>query len=385
MSAVGNVESLTAEPKYTLALFFSHGITLTAWEQGGLFDREVGYYRELSSRIGPVLFVTYDQNSSELRRLLERLRPLEAVYNRWGLHYWLFGLLAPLLHRKALLQCTIFKTNQLSGAWTGAIAKRILGKPLMVRCGYVWSRNVRRRRASCLRSWLVLLIERVVLQSADVVLLATEEDKAYVTDVHRVSGLRVAVLPNPIDTERFRPNAAVCKERGLIIFVGRLEQEKNLELLLEAMGQIPGARLKVVGIGSLQAKLRAEARHGKIEFCGMIPNRELPHHLNEAEVFVLPSSYEGNPKALLEAMACGLGVIGTDVPGIRGVIRHGFNGLLCEADPDTLSEGIRRLLSDTELSRRLGEQARRFVVENYSQSRVAHKEVALIKKIVAMD
>jgi len=100
-------------------------------------------------------------------------------------------------------------------------------------------------------------------------------------------------------------------------------------------------------------------------------------------VFVLPSQYEGTPKALLEAMACGLAVVGTNVPGIRELIQDGVNGLLCEPDVKAISEAIARLLNDAELRARLGRAARRFVEERYAQSKVVETEARLLTTLMA--
>ena len=115
---------------------------------------------------------------------------------------------------------------------------------------------------------------------------------------------------------------------------------------------------------------------------GTVPNSDMPRLLNSSEVFVLPSNYEGSPKALLEAMACGLPVIGTDVPGIREVIQHGVNGLLCEPNEYHIASAIVNLLSDLEVRRRLGHQARKDVLEKHSQSGVVKREAELIQRML---
>src|SRR3546814_4760578 len=87
----------------------------------------------------------------------------------------------------------------------------------------------------------------------------------------------------------------------------------------------------MVGDGDLRATAEREAaRRGvKARLHGNLPHQNLPEMINAGRIFVLPSSYEGHPKTLLEAMACGAAVIGTDVPGIREVIEDGRTGLLC--------------------------------------------------------
>jgi glycosyltransferase involved in cell wall biosynthesis len=84
----------------------------------------------------------------------------------------------------------------------------------------------------------------------------------------------------------------------------------------------------------------------KADFCGIKSNQLLPDELNVSEIFILPSLYEGNPKALIEAMACGKPVIGTKVTGIKELILHGETGLLCDPDIDSIRETIKNLLID---------------------------------------
>jgi glycosyltransferase involved in cell wall biosynthesis len=106
--------------------------------------------------------------------------------------------------------------------------------------------------------------------------------------------------------------------------------------------------------------------------------------IREAQVFALASSYEGSPKALLEAMACGKAVVGADSPGIREVIQHGDNGLLAEPTPDGFEMALRRLLRDSELRRRLGPRARAYVMQNNSQAASALKEARLLRELIGM-
>ena len=377
-----NSDSLIDSAPPSVALFFSHGTTLQAWDQGGLFDREVGYYRHLQHHLGKITFVTYDHPSATAVALTNRLKPISVLWNSWRLHYRFFGILAPFIHYRSLKRYSLFKTNQISGAWTGVIAKWLLRKPLVVRSGYIWSQFAALSGKRGLRGRLVPIVEHFVLKAADVILVATEADKEYVLAKHHLSPDNVCVLPNPIDTETFSPDSAIAKERGLVTYVGRLAPQKNLGILIEAVLQVPEARLLIAGSGPEEPYLRSVAGSSdRVEFSGSIPNREVPKVLNRSEVFVLPSSYEGSPKALLEAMACGLPVIGASAPGIKNVITNGSNGLISELIPEKLAANIKRLLADVDLRDELGLEARRQVVENHSASAVAAKEASILAEI----
>jgi glycosyltransferase involved in cell wall biosynthesis len=119
-----------------------------------------------------------------------------------------------------------------------------------------------------------------------------------------------------------------------------------------------------------------------VSFTGSIPNTALPEKLHQATIFILPSLYEGHPKALIEAMACGLAVIGTDVEGIRDVIQHGETGWLCQPDAESIRGAIHHLLNHPELCRQLGKRAREYILANYSLTQIADQEFALFQRIL---
>jgi glycosyltransferase involved in cell wall biosynthesis len=170
-----------------------------------------------------------------------------------------------------------------------------------------------------------------------------------------------------------------------VIFVGRLAPEKNLGALVEAVARVPGARLRLVGDGPERAALERAARGAgvRVEFTGTVRNEAVPGLLNGATLFALPSRYEGQPKALLEAMACGLPVVGADVPGIREVLRHGDTGWLCAPDADSFARALRVLLDDAALRERLGRQARAAIEREHSVEAVVERELAVIRELAA--
>ena len=81
---------------------------------------------------------------------------------------------------------------------------------------------------------------------------------------------------------------------------------------------------------------QASSANVKVRFLGRVPNTELPVLMSQYCIYVLCSNFEGSPKTLLEAMSCGLSVGGTNNPGIKNVIKHNRNGILCESDIEPL-------------------------------------------------
>lgn len=175
------------------------------------------------------------------------------------------------------------------------------------------------------------------------------------------------ILPNGVDAELFRPGGSDLlggkidgrPEHFHLIFVGRAEPRKGLDVLLRALPAVrsvhPEVRLLVVGTDG----------HGRREegvlWLGRLDDREVPAAYRSAKVMVAPAlGWESFGIVLLEAMACGLPVVASDIPGYRHVVQHGVQGLLVPpGDPDALAAAVLRLVEDAEERERMAAEARR--------------------------
>ena len=115
-----------------------------------------------------------------------------------------------------------------------------------------------------------------------------------------------------------------------------------------------------------------------------VPHVEISRYMQSSKIFVLPSFFEGHPKVLLEAMSCGMSVVGSNVPGIRNVIDHEKTGLLCGTDTDDIKDAIHRLFIDHELRAVLGRNAREYIEKNCSLYAVSKMESKLMEIIVQL-
>ncbi len=186
---------------------------------------------------------------------------------------------------------------------------------------------------------------------------------------------RVDVVPHGVDHARFRPIppnqvAAFRQERGLperfVLFLGTLEPRKNLKRLIEAFAHTGMARqgIKLVIAGGkgwyyheIFERVAELDLEDAVYFSGFVPDAELPLWYNAATVFVYPSSYEGFGMPLLEAMACGTAVIGSDASCMPEVV--GDAGLLVPPhDVVGLADSLGRLMADANLRADLGQRGR---------------------------
>ena len=119
----------------------------------------------------------------------------------------------------------------------------------------------------------------------------------------------------------------------------------------------------------------------RLEMLGRISNNALPSLLANAAVYVICSEYEGHPKSLVEAMACGCACIGTDNPGIRNQIRDGENGILAEGTVAGLADAITRIVSADTLAAKIRAGARQYALENFSLDALARKEASILSDL----
>lgn len=366
-----------------LALFFTFSISLKMWYDLGIIDREVALYNKLSKYFKRIYFFTYGgKKDLEFKNHLSEnitIVPVPFIHTSklskiFFLPMLIYSFLLPFIHYRILRNVDVLKTNQMCGSWTAVMAKIIFKKKLIVRTGFTWSIFANMRNSRSWKNILIKTIEKFSYFFADGVIVSSSGDLEYLKKNYKLKGIQI-VIPNSVDTNIFK-SLNVQKRKNSICFVGRLSKEKNLFSLLEALVGLPYF-LTLIGSGPEREMLKKYSIEKGIEvkFLGNLPNSKLPEVLSQHEIFILPSLYEGMPKALLEAMACGLPVIGTDVNGIKEVIEHRVNGILCGIGPESIRESIKITVNHEELKRELGKNARLTVERKFSLDFLEDKEI----------
>ena len=163
----------------------------------------------------------------------------------------------------------------------------------------------------------------------------------------------VVIIPNAVDPVDWRASTGKPTD---VVFLGRLDPVKDVPTLVAAVAFVPGVHLHIFGDGPDRPRIdRAVADHhvaDRVTFHGTVARPQ--EALASAGVLVLPSFAEGFGLVLIEAMAAGVPVVATDVPGVRDVVRDGVTGLLVPpADPAALAAALRRVAADAALRDRL--------------------------------
>jgi len=182
---------------------------------------------------------------------------------------------------------------------------------------------------------------------------------------------RIYHLPNYVDLEEYQPS---YENGGYILFVGNVDHYKGIMTLIEAIKDLPEVRLLIVGSGRLNSEIE-NLGLTNIEILGYRPHNDVVNILRAARFTVVPSEcYDNFPFAVLESMAMGKPVIGSNLGGIPETIDDGNTGYIFKnKDSSQLKEIIKKLYYNEELIEKLGRNARRVVEEKYSKETYLEK------------
>ncbi|MFO7624357.1 MAG: glycosyltransferase [Anaerolineales bacterium] len=235
-----------------------------------------------------------------------------------------------------------------------------------------------------------VLGERKILKDADRIIAATPAELAQLQWLYQADTQRIVVIPPGVDLSHFYPIPAdeakafigIPPEDRMVLFVGRIEPLKGLDVLIEAMGRFcqhsqgEQKQLDLVIIGGepdvsqqvmtaemsrLQALREKYGIKDMVTFLGKRAQDTLPYYYSAAETVVVPSHYESFGMVALEAMACGTPVVASQVGGLAFLVQDGVTGYSVPVgDPEALCCRLMSLLSDPELRTKMGHQAAQF-------------------------
>ena len=205
---------------------------------------------------------------------------------------------------------------------------------------------------------------------------------------------RAHLVPPGVDTTLFAPPLQ-NRHEPRVLYVGRVERTsrwKGLHVLVESFARlrerVPGVRLEIVGIGDDVSHLRDVAKRygvdGLIDWAGHVDHADLPAHYQRAAVTVLPSLTEAESfgMSLVEAMASGCPVVGSDVGGIPFVVRDGVDGLLVPpGEPVALAHALASLLDDPAQAKHLGDAGRQAAVSRWDWSHQDDRTMEIIRAV----
>jgi glycogen synthase len=302
-----------------------------------------------------------------------------------------FGLVGSIARLVAILRRGRFDLVQAYGFRAGIVARvaaLLGGRPGIVigirGMHFAGSENLESRMTR-----FVIAAERALARS-----VRCYESNSYGAVAFLVSrGLPAAkfrVIPNGVETNGVPRAAHTATTRPRLICVARIVRRKRHAILLQALARLRAEGVDFacdfVGDGPWLDLVRDYAAQlglaDHVAFRGSQPTESVRESLAGSDVFVLPSMWEGLPGSVLEAMAAGLPVVGTDVNGTREVVVDGETGLLVPPDDvDALTDALRTLFADASLRRAMGRRGRERAEREYSIAALVERKAQLLREL----
>ena len=311
------------------------------------------------------VLATYDERSTVTK--------IFAMLKAYAIAPWL-------IHRAALVHFHVAAQRSMFRKLPIVLLTKLMGKPYIVHVHAASEVSIFQLTPQWLVRAIFLLSYRVVVLS---------DHWAEVVRKH-VPDARVTIIHNPVLTHNAL-SPRTCSEFPVILFVGKLEQRKGYQDLLDAAEQVlmrfPDAQFWFVGHGEIE-QARAHAKKLGIDrsviLTGWIDADEMEYYYRAATVVCLPSHEEGLPMAVLEAMSYALPVVCTPVGGLPDLITDSKNGFFAEpGNPQSISGQILRLLRDPELATRAGEAGARTIERECGIARIEQELGELYQEVDA--
>lgn len=322
---------------------------------------------------------------AEVPSFANRIRQFAAIedlsYDLLFSHYWLSGEVACLLR------------PQLSAGWAHVAHTLGLVKNRSLAAGDQPEPAIR------------IEVEKQIAAQADLLVASTQQEATDLVRLYGADADHVAVVPPGVDLSMFQPidrdEARLKIGYGpgrVLLFVGRLERLKGVDIAIRALALLrdrahEDVRLLILGEDSregeesekerLKAVAEAAGVRDRVDFLGSVAHHELPFFYSAADLCVMPSYNESFGLVALEAQACGKPVVGSDVTGLRSVVRDQVTGYLVDShDPAAYAERIGRLLDDPELAQQMGRHGR-LLAQRFSWTRTADRLQVLFEGVIA--
>ena len=230
-------------------------------------------------------------------------------------------------------------------------------------------------------------VGRWTIKSADAIASVSRRDIEIAQRLFHIDESTFYWVPNAVDMDMFgRCNS---DSDGLnVVFIGKLEFKKGIDVLIGVMNRVLKERsdavFTIVGQGSLQRQVERAAKTfpKRVRVLGQVPHEKIPDVLSDATVLLLPSYSEGLPTVCLEALACGIPVVASDLGGVPEVVIDGQTGYLFPPGNMKLcAEKVLRLLDNKQTKGRMRQNCRHFVEQFYSWGKVVKKVEKIYEKI----
>lgn len=312
---------------------------------------------QMYSRLEGCDLLYFSPADNHLPRHIRIISPLINRFRQAGVSLWLHW-----NARRIITEHHLDQLNIHTGPG-GVLCISRLPVPVIITCHHTYHQQCRHLPS---QFWKRLFIpfESMTYRRASRIIAVSEATKAALIEHYRIPAAKITVIHNAVDTGRFHP-LGIPKQPHSILYLGRIDKRKGIDFLIRSMPlvreQIPDVQLAVCGTGACLEKMkRLVSRLGlqqNVTFYGFVPDEELNERYNLAQCVVVPSVFEGFGITVIEALAAGTRVVGTDSDGIREILQGGDYGRLVPyGDTHALAKAIAGELRSPQSPRPLREE-----------------------------
>jgi glycosyltransferase involved in cell wall biosynthesis len=232
-----------------------------------------------------------------------------------------------------------------------------------------------------------VFLKRTLKDSHKLIVL-TEDYKKMILNRYKLNLDNIYTIPNATDFKIIdKKEIHLSFELNNLLFVGRLTEEKNVDSIIHALYLLKNKSInfKIVGEGEYKKKLinliKELNLNKRVIFLGELNRKNLYKEYLKSDLVILPSKYECFSSVLLEAMATGVPIIASDIPGTRNVIKNGHNGLLVKPTPEKIAEAIDKLIKNPKLREKLARNGLK-EVKKYSWDKIVEQTERVYEEVL---
>ncbi len=340
-----------------IVYFFTYGYSLETWNEAGILNREIKLFKELIKKHNLKFTIITYGNEADLTFDLDKNINIVPIYtlitkskNKFINLFNSFFLSKKI--DKKIDNFDVIKQNQLLGSWVSILFKLRSRKPLYTRTGYDMFLFSLKEKKSIFKVILYYLLTQTTLYFSNLYSITSTQDRNFLSKYFIVNKNKLVKRSNWV--ENIHDNKFMERKSKTILTVGRLEKQKNYEYLIKSLVDTDFS-LDIVGAGSNKDSLQAMAENCSVQinFLGILKNEDLLKLYTKYKYFVSSSLFEGNPKAILEAMSSGCIVIAKDIPNNSEIIKNHKNGILFneENSLNNILKNIEKIENLEEISR----------------------------------
>ncbi len=358
----------------TIGVILAIGESFNDFKAKGQAKRMIDYnIKAYSKNFEKVYIFSYDSEKWDLPK------NCHLIANKHKLPRIIYALFMPLVNLKEFGECDVLRCFQVTGSIPAIFTKLFLNKSFLFNYGYDYQ-NVAKMEGKIIRAAIMSPLTFIASILADAIIVTNRKLTA---KLPQSSLNKVRHIPNGVDTKIFKPKVRKPSIITKALYIGRLEKEKNLGSLFEALSKVKDISLTVIGQGSEKSYLQGMAGKLKlsVKFIPKVEYYLLPKYYQQSDVFVLPSFTEGHSKVLLEAQSSGLICLASDIEANRQIVKNNVNGILTKTDAKSLQVSLSQIVKNKNKKNNLGINARINVEKNYEVRRLVEKEIALIRTL----